>query len=717
MSAESPVAPLIGRVGLAFVAATIVIRTLTNAFRLELDLPGTQLLLDGVALCGAACVALGRSLAGAPVLQAGRAPLLATALAVGVLVVSAFQAPHADLAWRTAISNGALLLLALTARDLGRDPRRARALLAVAVGCVLAASADALWQELVAAPALLAEWKRGELRLPEHSGFRQQLVERIHSKGSAGPFLLPNLLACAVACTLPALLVAAREGWERRKELGTGARSAVLLGLLAAMTLLGGAALQARSKGGFLALLGGLATLALLAPRLDAWRRRVVVGLAGAGALVALVGLAAWAVHPEAEGVGLSLQVRLEYWRAGLAMFAERPLAGVGLNQFRAFYPAFKSLRAEETMHAHNGVVEVLAEAGLLGLGALLGLAWAWGREGVRAAVGAPGQAASGATREEHAADDVALGLGVALGGLLLVAYGDADSLLTPLLQLGLVAVGLGVATRLPAPSPRALAGAALAGVAAFAVDGLTDFGLHFANTALLAALLAGLAPALGALSASPAPDGPLGPPGPRGAAGALLAAGLAAAAVAAMAVALLRGQPADRARETARAALEDANQGADVRANVDLAAEELAAACEAWPWHGRSWLERGALERTRGRPELAQAAFERAQALEPRSAQVRHELGELAAARGDRAAARVALDEAAALYPGSPEHLLAAARVRLAGTPTPADRAEALALLRRTLVASATIRQVSLRLSAESTAEVEQLIASLSTR
>lgn len=308
--------------------------------------------------------------------------------------------------------------------------------------------------------------------------------------------------------------------------------------------------------------------------------------------------------------------------------------------------------------------------------------------------------------------DDLALGGGVLLGLLLAGAYGDAYTFAeTPgALLAALVVVGatLAVATQLPRPPARALAAAAVAGLAAFAVDGLTDFGLAFANTAMLAALLAGLAPGLG--GAPPAW-------GARGRAAAAFAAALSLAAVTALGAALAWGHPADAARREARDAHEAAAAAKDAGEQRALLEEALAgfqAASAAWPWHARTWLERASVEQSLGRRAAARSSLERALALEPRSAQTRRELAELLEAEGDLRGARAALDEAIALYPGEPHHLLAAARIRLAGAPTAADRSEALALLRRALEASATIRQQSVKLSQVETAEAKALAASI---
>src|SRR5205823_1501334 len=55
---------------------------------------------------------------------------------------------------------------------------------------------------------------------------------------------------------------------------------------------------------------------------------------------------------------------RVQAWRAGLRMFEERPLLGVGYQQFRTWH----------TLEAHNSFVQALAEGGLLGALAWVGL-------------------------------------------------------------------------------------------------------------------------------------------------------------------------------------------------------------------------------------------------------------------------------------------------------------------------------------------------------
>ncbi|MBI4845775.1 MAG: O-antigen ligase family protein [Candidatus Omnitrophica bacterium] len=61
-----------------------------------------------------------------------------------------------------------------------------------------------------------------------------------------------------------------------------------------------------------------------------------------------------------------SFSVRIEYWKAALAMIKTNPLAGFGPGSFASVYPLFKTLIAEETVMAHNSFLQIWAESGIL---------------------------------------------------------------------------------------------------------------------------------------------------------------------------------------------------------------------------------------------------------------------------------------------------------------------------------------------------------------
>ncbi|MBI4576849.1 MAG: O-antigen ligase family protein [Planctomycetes bacterium] len=152
-------------------------------------------------------------------------------------------------------------------------------------------------------------------------------------------------------------------------------------------------ALLLGSRGGALA----LAAVATASLALTAWRsppRRWVPGV-----LLVVAGLAAAALvasrtslpHAALERVtgllgssGWAHRSRLPYWRATLAMAADHPLRGVGPGQWEREIPRYAVLLEENegtvynlTMQfrrAHNDYLQVLAELGAPGLGAMAAL-------------------------------------------------------------------------------------------------------------------------------------------------------------------------------------------------------------------------------------------------------------------------------------------------------------------------------------------------------
>jgi O-antigen ligase len=76
-------------------------------------------------------------------------------------------------------------------------------------------------------------------------------------------------------------------------------------------------------------------------------------------------------VDPQSE----SARERFYYWDAGLRMFRDAPLLGVGPGRARREYPRYKHPAAvnPHTPHLHSNLVQIAAERGALGL-----LAWLW---------------------------------------------------------------------------------------------------------------------------------------------------------------------------------------------------------------------------------------------------------------------------------------------------------------------------------------------------
>jgi len=186
-----------------------------------------------------------------------------------------------------------------------------------------------------------------------------------------------------------------------------------LPGLLLAFALVLGPVLLAGSRAAWLC-------YALVAVGF-AWREaRSPLRFAGfcvvAAVLLALAGGIAWKAsarfHDRVERTLLALQGtdqsidtalsgRLEIWHTGVNMFMAHPINGVGVRGFRYAYPQYAAANdhfvvtteacgvGEGACHAHQLVLEVLAETGTLGLLLWLAavvLAWrAWRRVGAAA--------------------------------------------------------------------------------------------------------------------------------------------------------------------------------------------------------------------------------------------------------------------------------------------------------------------------------------------
>ena len=167
----------------------------------------------------------------------------------------------------------------------------------------------------------------------------------------------PNHLAATCAASLPILLLLA---FERRFRWYRMLPAAGVVLLTVTLSLTG-------SRSGFLALLAMLLYL---------WarsRRRVVTGLVGA--VVVAGGLT---VLPEqyktrystitAEERDASSQGRIEAWKKGVRMAADRPLTGVGIGCFPtasalAYSPEFH----QSWLQSHSLYVQVPSEIGLIG--------------------------------------------------------------------------------------------------------------------------------------------------------------------------------------------------------------------------------------------------------------------------------------------------------------------------------------------------------------
>jgi len=218
------------------------------------------------------------------------------------------------------------------------------------------------------------------LHLPPQMAF--DLEGRIRSLRVFSTFVVSNSLAGYLALVLPALAGLWLDRYRRRERGETGflaMTGAVLVGPFMV------ALFFTRSKGGALAMAAGVGALGLWAFRRMLWRRRVqAIGVVVV--LAVLLVLAQWSglLPPARDYVG-SLAVRSGYWRAGLRIFEQNPVTGVGLDNFADAYAAVKLPSDQEARRAHNDYIQLAAETGLTGLVLYVAL-WAafWHRIALR---------------------------------------------------------------------------------------------------------------------------------------------------------------------------------------------------------------------------------------------------------------------------------------------------------------------------------------------
>lgn len=188
----------------------------------------------------------------------------------------------------------------------------------------------------------------------------------------------PNVLAGFISLILPILWVRVLDSNSLGQRLG---RAALLVYLMVILFF-------TSSRGGWVAsALGLIATsLVLIANRstnindairrMFGWLRRQPRWRLAAG--VVLLGLAVYAGAWQITRTGHAplSRSRLPVWTAAVAIFRDAPLLGHGPGSFPSLYALVSSYRELDIPHAHNLILQVLDESGLLG-GALL--AWLLG--------------------------------------------------------------------------------------------------------------------------------------------------------------------------------------------------------------------------------------------------------------------------------------------------------------------------------------------------
>ncbi len=195
---------------------------------------------------------------------------------------------------------------------------------------------------------------RAEAPITAHEDF----MSRLYTDRAFSTFLYPNTLATFLMMVLPFAVFSA-VFCDRENNVKRVIFSALSLLILFAFVL-------TFSKGGMLVLI--LSWLLFLLFKVPKSRRTIA-----AIAFIFLVAFVIFYVYNDkyvAEKVQPlkdSLEVRVEYWRAGLEMLKERPLTGFGLGSFGRVYAKYKLFNAEETQMAHNNFLQIWAELGIAG--------------------------------------------------------------------------------------------------------------------------------------------------------------------------------------------------------------------------------------------------------------------------------------------------------------------------------------------------------------
>lgn len=196
----------------------------------------------------------------------------------------------------------------------------------------------------------------------------------------SGIFGAGNLkLGPALAVLSPFVLWAVHGRWRGR-------------GLWLAVLLLLGPILVAGSRSAWICY--ALVVLAFAWKEAGSLKRFMQIGLVLAGTTM-LAGLVAWQTSPRfdarvqrslavfsgsEQGVDVALAGRLDIWHASVRMLEAHPVSGVGVRGFRYVYPDYAPANdhfvvsaeacgaGEGACHAHQVVLEVLTETGVIGL-------------------------------------------------------------------------------------------------------------------------------------------------------------------------------------------------------------------------------------------------------------------------------------------------------------------------------------------------------------
>ncbi|NWG16683.1 MAG: O-antigen ligase family protein [Chloroflexi bacterium] len=208
-----------------------------------------------------------------------------------------------------------------------------------------------------------------------------------------GTFGQPNPFGGFMGLLAPVALMAAfgysQRAWRRwrhTRRIPAGDLSSALFYSVSAALLIAGIFIS-WSRGAMLAFGASLLVMALALPRRT--QRGLLIALLAFGLLAALwlAGVLPSSIverissstqeffaFEDVRGVDITPEnyavvERLAHWQAALNMTAASPWLGIGFGNYESAYPAFRLLNWLEPLgHAHNYYLNILAEAGIIGL-------------------------------------------------------------------------------------------------------------------------------------------------------------------------------------------------------------------------------------------------------------------------------------------------------------------------------------------------------------
>jgi hypothetical protein len=280
----------------------------------------------------------------------------------------------------------------VTAREHGEVAQR------ILLGCALAGAAWSLFSGWSQALWGFASTLQTTYELAEQNGWvlHKHLLDRMTQYRVYAGFTYPNSYAAHMLLLAPVMAVWLFHFGETVEppHLSRWVCSEPILLLFIGAVILSGSrgAMVGLAAVGFV---GGVLWV-IRSPRLGAWLRRLML----AGAAVVVLFLATVVVvklQPSADtadvvreadlerqrmtrvqavlslgrGMG-SVDARFDYYRAAVQMFAQHPIAGVGMGEFYPWYMRLKNTHDEETRLAHNVFLHFLSQCGVFGGAAAL---------------------------------------------------------------------------------------------------------------------------------------------------------------------------------------------------------------------------------------------------------------------------------------------------------------------------------------------------------